>query len=322
MWKIQSKIFMLVCLFVLFFGHNVLAQEQVVTPDPVNQTADADQSVSIDVNYLTANPVDETLTGLGLRIHWDSSKLTFSNLTNVLSVSWLVTGIPELDTLDDDSDPNTDMFVNVAWMDMGGNWTGVGTTPALLYTANFTTAVDFSGSTQVNFSASSTAAGRTLDPTSATITKTATPGTLGFSSATYSVNEGGGPATITVTRTGGNTGAVSVDYATSDGTAIAGVDYTSVSGTLNWADGDSSSETFDIPIIDDSDIEGSKTVNLSLSNPTGGAILGTNAAVLTIADNDGAPPAAVPTMTEWGMIILALLIGLGSVYYLKRKQTI
>jgi hypothetical protein len=112
-----------------------------------------------------------------------------------------------------------------------------------------------------------------------------------------------------------------VDYATSDGTATSGVDYTTTSGTLNWADGDSASKTFNIPIIDDSDIEGSETVNLSLSNPTGGAILGTNAAVLTIADNDGAA-VTVPTMTEWGMIVLVLLIGLSSAYYLKRKQTI
>jgi hypothetical protein len=146
MWKIQSKIFMLVCLFVLFFGHNVLAQEQVVTPNPVGQTADANQSVSIDVSYSTANPVDETLTGLGLRIHWDSSKLTFSSLTNVLSFSLLSTGTPEPDTLNYDGDANTDMFVNVAWMDIAGNWPGGGT--PLLYTANFTTAVAFSGSTR------------------------------------------------------------------------------------------------------------------------------------------------------------------------------
>jgi hypothetical protein len=157
----------------------------------------------------------------------------------------------------------------------------------------------------VNLTLSAPTGGAILgtNPAVLTILDDDSPGTLELSLATYSVNEGGGTATITVTRTGGSGGAVSVDYATSDGTATAGVDYTSVSGTLNWADGDSSSKIFNIPIIDDLDIEGTETVNLSLSNPTGGAILGTNAAVLTIADNDGA--AAVPTMTEWGMIILA-----------------
>ncbi|RPJ09942.1 MAG: IPTL-CTERM sorting domain-containing protein [Deltaproteobacteria bacterium] len=28
---------------------------------------------------------------------------------------------------------------------------------------------------------------------------------------------------------------------------------------------------------------------------------------------------AVPTMTEWGMIILAALLGIGSVYYFRRR---
>jgi hypothetical protein len=28
---------------------------------------------------------------------------------------------------------------------------------------------------------------------------------------------------------------------------------------------------------------------------------------------------AVPTMTEWGMIILVILLGIGSIYYLRRR---
>jgi hypothetical protein len=47
------------------------------------------------------------------------------------------------------------------------------------------------------------------------------------------------------------------------------------------------SRTFAIPIINDTLDENSETVNLTLSNPTGGAQLGTqNTAVLTITDND------------------------------------
>jgi hypothetical protein len=168
---LATKILVAVVISILFLGSNVLAQEQVVTPDPVNQTADADQPVSIDAIYSTANPVDETLTGLGLRIHWDSSKLTFSNLTNVLGVSLVTIGTPQPDDENYDGDANTDMLVNVAWADISQNWPGTGEEPVKLYTANFTTATGFSGSTQINFSASSTALGRTLDPISVTITK-------------------------------------------------------------------------------------------------------------------------------------------------------
>jgi N-acetylmuramoyl-L-alanine amidase len=110
-------------------------------------------------------------------------------------------------------------------------------------------------------------------------------GTVQFSSATYSVNENGGSRTITVTRTGG-TSAVGVSYATSNGTATAGADYTGSSGTLSFATNETS-KTFTVPIIDDASVEGNETVNLTLSNPTGGATLGSpSSAVLTIVDND------------------------------------
>jgi hypothetical protein len=33
-----------------------------------------------------------------------------------------------------------------------------------------------------------------------------------------------------------------------------------------------------------------------------------------------APPIPAPTITEWGMIILAVFLGIGSVYYLRRRR--
>src|SRR5262249_42554006 len=104
----------------------------------------------------------------------------------------------------------------------------------------------------------------------------AQPGTLQFGTSAYTVNENQGTATITVTPTGGSDIPVSVNYATSDGTATAGSDYTASSGTLNFAVGETS-KTFTVPIIDDTTVEGDETVNLMLSNPTGGATLGSQA---------------------------------------------
>ncbi len=112
------------------------------------------------------------------------------------------------------------------------------------------------------------------------------PGTITLSASTYSVNENGGSVTITVNRTGGS-GAVTVDYATSNGSATAGSDYTAASGTLSWADGDTAAKTFTVSIINDTLQEGDETVNIALSNATGGASLGTpGSAVLTIVDDD------------------------------------
>ncbi|MCA3748338.1 MAG: CSLREA domain-containing protein [Rubrobacter sp.] len=120
------------------------------------------------------------------------------------------------------------------------------------------------------------------------------PGSVRFGSATYTVDEGAGTATITVVRQDGADGEVTVDYATSDGTASSGSDYTQTSGTLTFAHGDGS-KTFAVPINDDTADEPEETVNLTLSNPQGGATLGTQStATLTITDNDEAPSDTTP----------------------------
>ena len=116
------------------------------------------------------------------------------------------------------------------------------------------------------------------------------PGLLEFSLPGFSVAESGPTATITVARRQGSAGAVSVAYATSNGTAIAGSDYTTSSGTLNWAAGDGANKSFTVPVTDDGTWETSETVNLTLSNPGGNAVLGPqSSAILTINDNDSGP---------------------------------
>jgi hypothetical protein len=79
--------------------------------------------------------------------------------------------------------------------------------------------------------------------------------------------------TITVSRTLGSVGAIAVNYATSNGTATQPGDYTAASGTLNWADGETANKTFQVSVVNDLDA-GSETVNLTLSAPTGNAVIG------------------------------------------------
>ncbi len=98
---------------------------------------------------------------------------------------------------------------------------------------------------------------------------------VAFSSATYTVNEGSPSATITAELSVAGYSTITVNYATSDGTAIAGSDYTATSGTLTFA-ASVTSQTFDVTITDDSSVEGSETVILTLSNATNAAITGNN----------------------------------------------
>ena len=114
-------------------------------------------------------------------------------------------------------------------------------------------------------------------------------GTITFAETSYHVVENAGVATIQIQRSGGTTGAVSVAYAVAGGTATAGSDVESVSGVLTWADGESGSKSFQIPIHDDELAEGEETVVFTLSSAAGGAALGSPAStMLTIRDDEGA----------------------------------
>ncbi|MGA3170150.1 MAG: LamG-like jellyroll fold domain-containing protein [Chthoniobacteraceae bacterium] len=114
-----------------------------------------------------------------------------------------------------------------------------------------------------------------------------TEGSLAFSNALYTVSEQGPSATITVSRTGGSLDAVGVTYSTvPGGSAASGTSYVATSGTLSWANGDSSTKSFTVPIIDPNIAGPNLSVDLALSNPTGGVTLGPlSTATLTIIEN-------------------------------------
>ena len=75
--------------------------------------------------------------------------------------------------------------------------------------------------------------------------------------------------------------------ATSDGTATAGSDYTATSGTLSFAAGETE-KTVSVPVLDDAHDEGSETLTLTLSNPSG-AYLADGSATGTITNSDPMP---------------------------------
>ncbi|MEL6224442.1 MAG: GDSL-type esterase/lipase family protein, partial [Cyanobacteria bacterium J06627_8] len=123
------------------------------------------------------------------------------------------------------------------------------------------------------------------------------PGSLAFSSATYSITEGQPTATITVVRTDGSSGEVSVEVDIDASSSASSNDYSLTAPVLlTFADG-VTQQTIDIPITDDTDVESSETLNLSLTNVSGGATLGsTTDTTLTILDNDVDP--AQPILIE------------------------
>ncbi|HBB96052.1 MAG TPA: hypothetical protein DC054_11740, partial [Blastocatellia bacterium] len=175
---------------------------------------------------------------------------------------------------------NSGQSVNISATPNGGftftNWTGTGTG-------------SFSGATNP---ASVTMNG----PITETASFAASPKTIQLSASTYAINEGGGFVTIGVTRSGDTSGPASVAFAASNGTAKEGRNYVASIGTLSFAAGEIS-KSFPILIIDNAFVDGSRTVNLTLTNPTGGTLGAQATATLTIAENDvvlGANPVDTP----------------------------
>ena len=124
------------------------------------------------------------------------------------------------------------------------------------------------------------------------------PVSVQFQYSTISIDATTGTALIDVQRAGNLNAIVAVNYATSDGTAVAGKDYTAASGTLTFPAASGTlplppgvtDQTFSITILpNSSQVASSVTVNLALSQPTGGSTLGSpSTATLTI--NNNLPP--------------------------------
>ncbi len=111
-------------------------------------------------------------------------------------------------------------------------------------------------------------------------------GAVRFTTNAFSANENIGNYTVTVVRTGGSDGSTTVNYAVTANSATVGSDFEAVSGTLNFANKETS-KTFTVKILDDSTAEGSETATITLSNVTNGVSLGSpSTATLTIVDNE------------------------------------
>jgi hypothetical protein len=158
-------------------GGMLLEPTQITVPDVVANTQHVYVSAStlsvesgtqeITVSYNAAN----TVTGLGLKVHYDSSVLTLSEITDFLTdadsgaqfVIEPTVEDAEVDTDNADNNEDTDMFVNMSWAVFGGStWPNNGL-PADLLTMTFDISEGATENTVIGFSATSTGAGYVFD---------------------------------------------------------------------------------------------------------------------------------------------------------------
>ncbi len=108
---------------------------------------------------------------------------------------------------------------------------------------------------------------------------------VGFSEQAYEIAENAGSINITINRSG-IAGEVRVELSSSDDSGKANIHYLPIEQTLFWAD--DTEIMIPIEIIDNYEVDGDKTVILSLGN-VDNAELGIDTSVLTIIDDDRLP---------------------------------
>ena len=126
---------------------------------------------------------------------------------------------------------------------------------------------------------------------------------------------------------GGDTLALAQDapglavFYTVGGSATPGSDYVALSGTVTIPPGATTADITIIPIDDDL-AELDESVTLTLSAGSGYQFGASTSATIVIADNDvaGNVATSVPALSFWGVLVLAIVIGLLGVVWVRRRQ--
>lgn len=114
---------------------------------------------------------------------------------------------------------------------------------------------------------------------------------VGFSETTARIGEDGESITLRVELDRASGVTTAVDFAVTGGSATAGADFDGVSGTLTFAPDERVGEIV-VPIREDALVEGSETIELTLSNAVRSSI-GAGTSTVTIDDNDFHPDLVV-----------------------------
>jgi len=167
---IQYSIFkkylgMLLGLFLVVFGFtNVYAQNQIITPEPSSISVGPGSEFSFSVKYDVSDG-NNMLTGIGIRIHYNSDILEYVEFSNVFDKgSPNITGTPQDDTENWDNDYDTDKILIIFWS--GSNWPGEDL-PLTLFDITFKVkqGVGLGVDTFINFTAPDTASGYGFEST-------------------------------------------------------------------------------------------------------------------------------------------------------------
>ena len=115
----------------LLLSGTVFAQEQQIL---LLEKRASDGSREAVLFYEVSN--DELTAGIGFRIHFASRNVNVLAFKNYLELSNVGLDIMT-DTDDLDHDPQTDLYINAAWVDLNGEWPSGITFPVKLFSFRF-----------------------------------------------------------------------------------------------------------------------------------------------------------------------------------------
>jgi hypothetical protein len=153
---------------------------QIITPAQASLTVSSGGAVAFVPVYTVSAPENGVETGLGLRVHFNSSALQFNGVTSPFAYATQPVGEVTVDTENFDADPATDRYLILSWVDVTAQWPGVDELPLSLGTVQFGVKTGFSGTTQIRTSAADTADGTAFQSTPMAIT-VATTGNMALS---------------------------------------------------------------------------------------------------------------------------------------------
>ena len=159
----------LLLLAILAFPGLASAKSQVISFSTDTTHYYPSEKMQISVIYEAS---DKGLaTGVGVRVHFDSSQVTMGSISETLHLGKVGVQIKS-DSEDYDDDPLTDQYINAAWASVDGAWPGSVAQPASLLQILATTSDEFSG-TQMNITIASTDVNYVSSGVSLSLTSTA-----------------------------------------------------------------------------------------------------------------------------------------------------
>jgi hypothetical protein len=250
-------------------------QEISLAPNEMNKSIGSTFTLSVMYN---ASDGDETLPGIGIRIHYDSSKLVYKGYSNEVQLnindpseeqpSYLLTSPLDKEELPKytDMDPNTDRLIIIAWADVQNQgWPGR-KLPCSLIDLSFQVKADISESdTNINSKFTSVSSGYSGRSEDATIHITTLP-TVSWTASTQTESENIGSIQLTAHLSFVSNKDISVPISLA-GSADPVTDYNISTQTLVIPSGEQTA-SLTISIVNDLLIEEDETIEVKIGSPT------------------------------------------------------